>query len=142
MTARSIEALHDIHTATNDVLKGYREMSARAEPEIQAVISQLTGMHTRHASEQQSELARFRDSGEDDESMQGTMNKVVVVVRDWISDLDRDALPAVRMGEESLLEKYNEAIEDPQLQDHPPVVALLKKQAEDISNEIARLPEA
>lgn len=28
------EALHSVHTATNDVLKGFREMRARAEPEI------------------------------------------------------------------------------------------------------------
>ena len=34
MAAQTIDALRDAHTATNDVLKGYREMVARAEPEI------------------------------------------------------------------------------------------------------------
>ena len=34
-TVGATTALHDLHTSTNDVLKGYREMSARAKPEIQ-----------------------------------------------------------------------------------------------------------
>ena len=44
MSTQAIDALHDVHTATNDVLKGYREMSARAKPDIQAVIRRLTDM--------------------------------------------------------------------------------------------------
>ncbi len=59
MSTGAIQALHDIHTATNDVLKGYREMAARTEPEIQTVIRRLTEMHQRHASGQESELVRF-----------------------------------------------------------------------------------
>ena len=40
-----------VHTATNDVLNGYREMSARAKPDIQAVIRRLTDRHEQHAAE-------------------------------------------------------------------------------------------
>jgi hypothetical protein len=72
MSTRAIDAFHDIHTATNDVLKGYREMAARAEPEIQTVIHRLTDMHERHAAEQSAELAGLRDAGKDDSSLQGT----------------------------------------------------------------------
>lgn len=81
-----------VHTATNDVLNGYREMSARAEPDIQAVIRRLTDVHELHAAEQAAELLRFRAAGKDDSSVQGTMNKVVVILRDWLSGLDRDTL--------------------------------------------------
>lgn len=140
MSVQAIEALHDVHTATNDVLKGYREMSARAEPDIQQVIRRLTDMHERHAAEQSAELARLREAGEDDTSMQGTVNKVVVILRDWLADLDRDALPAVRKGEESLRDEYDKALRDGEVSAHSTVGTLLKSQMNSITSEIARLP--
>jgi uncharacterized protein (TIGR02284 family) len=140
MSHETIDVLHDIHTATNDVLTGYREMSARAEPEIQSVIRRLTDMHERHAAEQEAELLRLRGSATDDSSVQGTVNKVVVMLRDWVSDLDRDALPAVRKGEKSLRDKYEQALQDRQVE-HSTVGALLKTQMDSITAEIARLPK-
>lgn len=141
MTTRAIDALHDVHTATNDVLKGYRELQARAEPDIAMVIKRLIDMHQRHASEQQAELARVREGQMDDSSVQGTVNKVVVILRDWLSDLDRDVLPAVRQGEESLASEYAKALEDPHVRQHPAVAALLKTQHTAIAGEIAKLPK-
>ena len=141
MSTQSIDALHDVHTATNDVLKGYREMSARAKPDIQAVIRRLTDMHDRHAAEQAAELVRLRASGKDDTSMQGTVNKVVVILRDWLSDLDRDVLPAVRDGEESLRDEYAKALRVGQVAGTPSVAALLKTQMDAINGEIDHLPQ-
>jgi uncharacterized protein (TIGR02284 family) len=141
MSTPAIDALHDIHTATNDVLKGYGEMSARAKPEIQMVMRRLTDMHQLHAAEQSRELARLRETDGDDSSVQGTVNKMVVILRDWLANLDRDALPAVRDGEESLRKKYDEALSDIQVSDHPSVSALLKTQMNEINGEIARLPK-
>lgn len=141
MTTHATEALHDIHTATNDILKGYREMAARAQPEIQTVIQRLIDMHHRHASEQEAELARLREAGQDDTSLQGTLNKVVVMVRDWVADLDRDALPAVRQGEQALRDKYTTALEDSKLREHPSIFALLTTQKAAVETEIARLPK-
>jgi hypothetical protein len=141
MSNQATQALHDVHTGTNDVLKGYREMAARAQPDIQSVIRRLTDMHQRHASEQEAELQRLRDAGKDDTSLQGTVNKAVVIMRDWVSDLDRDALPAVRQGEESLRDEYVKALDDVQVREHPSVVSLLKTQHAAIASEIARLPQ-
>lgn len=141
MSTRALDALHDVHTATNDVLKGYREMSARAEPDILSVIRRLTEMHDRHAAEQAAELVRLRDAGKDDSSLQGTVNKIVVILRDWLSDLDRDVLPAVREGEESLRDEYDKALRDVQVSGHPAVAALLKTQRTAIDAEITRLPQ-
>ena len=141
MSKHIAETLHDIHTATNDVLKGYREMQARAEPDIQAVITRLTDLHQRHSFEQKAELARLRETGKDDSSIQGTINKAVVVMRDWVSDLDRDVLPAVRKGEESLQGKYKDALEDSHLQSNPSVRAVLASQLDAINREIAQLPK-
>jgi hypothetical protein len=139
MSQRTIDALHDVHTATNDVLKGYREMSARAEPEIEPVIRRLTEMHQRHAAEHTAALSRVREAGQDDSSMQGTMNKVVIILRDWVSDLDRDALPAVRSGEESLRDEFDKALGD--VSADATVHALLTTQRGEIDREIARLPQ-
>ena len=142
MSTQAIDALHDIHTATNDVLKGYREMSARAEPEIQTVIRRLTELHERHAAEQAAELLRLRDAGKDDTSLQGTVNKVVVILRDWLTNLDRDVLPAVREGEEALRKQYDKVLDEGQLSATPFVAALLRTQLDSINTEIAHLPQS
>lgn len=141
MDNRASDALHDIHTATNDVLKGYREMSARAEPDVQSVVRRLTDLHARHAAEQGAELTRLHVAGTGDTSVQGTVNKVVVMLRDWLSDIDRDVLPAVRDGEESLRKAYVEALQDAEVAGHPSVATLLKTQMDTINGEIARLPK-
>ncbi len=140
MNAQTIDALHDVHTATNDVLKGYREMSARAKPEIQRIIERLTSMHERHAAEQATELGRLRESVKDDSSVQGTVNKVVVMLRDWLSSLDRDVLPAVREGEESLRDEYQTALLDASVAAETRLNSLLTQQLADIDAEISRLP--
>jgi len=72
-------------------------------------------LHERHAAEQAAELVCLRDADKDDTSLQGTVNKVVMVLRDWLSDLDWDALPAVRDGEESLRMEYDKALRDAQV---------------------------
>lgn len=141
MSNRAIDALHDIHTATNDVLKGYREMSARAQPEIQPIIRRLVDLHERHAAEQVAELGRLREAGRDDSSLQGTVNKAVVIMRDWVSKLDRDVLPAVRDGEESLRDEYDKALKALPVADNASVAALLTKQRAAINSEIAQLPK-
>ncbi len=140
MTARAINALHDIHTATNDVLTGYREMLARAQPEIQPDIRRLIGLHEGHAQEQQAELVRLRDAGEDDTSLQGTVNKVVVMLRDWLSSLDRNVLPAVRDGEESLCGVYDKALQQREVASHASIGTLLTTQRAAIASEVLRLP--
>ena len=142
MSTQAIDALHDIHTATNDVLKGYREMAARAEPEIQPVIRRLTALHEAHAAQQAAELVRLRDAGKDDTSIQGTVNKVVVILRDWLTNLDRDVLPAVREGEEALRKQYDKVLDDGALSATPFVAALLRTQLDSINTEIAHLPKS
>ncbi len=141
MTAQAIDTLHEIHTATNDVLKGYREMMARAKPDIQPVIHRLTDMHQRHAAEQEALLISLRDAEKDDSSVQGTVNKVVVILRDWLSNIDRDVLPAVRDGEASLRDQYDKALDHEVVADAPSVAALLRRQRGEISDEIALLPQ-
>ena len=140
MSSEAIEALHDVHTATNDVLKGYAEMQARAEPDIQIVIARLLAMHRQHEGEQSAELTRLQASIEGDTSLQGSLNKAVVIARSWVSDLDHEVLPAVREGEESLSQKYKNALEALIAPRDDAVLEMLRKQHAEISRELARLP--
>lgn len=141
MTASAIDTLLHIHTATHDVLKGYREMVARAKPDVESVIRGLTLMHERHAAEQHAELLRLHEAHKDGSSFQGTMNKVVVILRDWLSNVDRDVLPAVRDGEESLRDEYDKALRDEAASDAQSISALLRTQRGEISDQIALLPK-
>lgn len=140
MSTQAIDALHDVHTATNDVLKGYREMLARAEPDIHPVIRRLTEMHERHTTELAVELDRMQAAYKDDTSLQGSVNRAVVILRDWVSNLDRDALPAVRDGEKSLRDEYDKALRDGAFGSNPAVMGLLQSQRDAIDREIATLP--
>ena len=141
MSQRTTDALHDVHTATNDVLKGYREMSARAEPDIQTVLARLITMHEKHAAEQMAALAQLRAASQDDTSFQGTVNKVVVMLRDWLTDLDRGVLPAVREGEEALRNEYGKALQNEQVATNAAVAQMLRTHMDAITTEIARLPK-
>lgn len=141
MTTLAIDALHDIHTATDDILKGYREMLARAEPEVHGLILRLTEMQEKHAEEQAAELARLQESAESDKSAMGTVNKWVVILRDLFTDIDREVLPAVRDGENFLSSQYDDALSSMQESDRPYIASMLKVQREQIQAEISRLPQ-
>ena len=141
MTTLAIDALHDIHTATHDILNGYSEMLARAEPEVHGLILRLTEMHEKHAEEQAAELARLQESAEGHKSAMGTVNKWVVILRDLFTDIDRDVLPAVRDGENFLRSQYDDALSSMHESDRPYIASMMKVQREQIQAEISRLPQ-
>ncbi len=136
------DVLHQIHTATNDVLEGYGVMLNRAEREIRPTIILLTQIHERHANAQRAALSNLGESADGDMSWQGTMNKAVITMRDWVSGLDEEALASVRQGEESLLDIYDEAMADWPAGEAPDVSTMLTEQFQEISDFIGVLPEA
>ena len=142
MTTDARQTLHDVHTATQDVLKGYRTMLERAEPEIRPTVQALTDLHSRHAQEQEREMHRLGESTADDTSFQGTVNKAAVIVRDWVTGLDRDALSAVRQGEEAIRDRYVEALDELDVGATGATRILLTRQHADICDQIARLPKS
>lgn len=68
------------------------------------------------------------------------MNKAVVIMRDWFTDLDSDALPAVRQGEEALLDRYLEGLREEQFAANGAIAAMLTAQSEEVQREVAALP--
>jgi len=142
MTSEARQSLHDVHTSTQDVLKGFRTMLERAEPEIRPTVQALTDLHSRHAQEQEREMHRLGESGADDTSFQGSANMAAVIVRDWVTGLDRNSLSAVRQGEEALRDRYVEAMDEMGVGAAGPTRTLLTQQHVDICNQIAKLPKS
>jgi uncharacterized protein (TIGR02284 family) len=134
------DALHQVHTATNDVLTGYDTMLERAEPEIMPILRELTSMHRNHADALKARLTAFGDSGEDDTSFRGTMNSLAVTMRDWIADLDEDSLNTVKRGEKALLDIYDDALQNWSTQDDPQTAELLNKHHQEIQAGITKIP--
>ena len=131
--------LHQALTATNDVLTGYETMLERAEPEIVSILTDLTAMHRRHASALEQRLNALGDSGEDDSSLRGTMNAVVVTLRDWVTDLDVGSLNAVQRGEKALMDIYDDAMSDWSASDDAETAALLDVQYQEIGEQVDHL---
>lgn len=140
-TTAATAALQQVHTATNDVLEGYQEMASRAQPDVRPVIDQLVALHQRHAGAQAALLTPRPGADVGDTSLQGTVNKAVVIVRDWFTDIDRGTLPAVRKGEQALRETYAQALRDADVPADHAVAALLRTQLMDLDREIAALPQ-
>lgn len=132
--------LHTIHTATNDILSGYDTMVERAEPEILPTVRDLQRMHREHAAAQANWLSRFAESGEDDESFQGSVNQAVVTIRDWITGLDENALSAVRDGEQKLLDVYDSTMTDWTVDGDADISDGLTRQFAEIEDKVAALP--
>jgi len=134
--------LHQIHTATNDVITGYDTMIERAEPEIRSILTELNAMHLRHAADQETRLSALGDSGQDDDSWRGSLNEAVVTLRDWVTGLDENALEAVQRGEQALLDIYDNAMEDWPAGTAPDVSQTLTDQYHEIEAKMGKIAVA
>ncbi len=141
MSRTALNALHQVHTATNDVLEGYETMLKRAEPEIVGVISDLTALHKRHATAQSRRLRELGQDDDDDSSLQGTINSVAVTMRDWVTGLDKGSLDAVQRGEKALQDIYDDAMTDWSSAEDQQTSTLLDEQFHEIGAKIATLEQ-
>ncbi len=140
MPTDTSQVLHTIHTATNDILSGYDTMVERAEAEILPIVEDLQRMHRDHATQQENWLARFSETGADDESFRGSINQAVVTIRDWISGLDEDSLTAVRDGEQKLMDIYDATMADWTVDGDTDISDGLTKQFGEIEDKVEELP--
>lgn len=140
MENRAGDALHQVRTGIEDVLSGYETLEERAEAEILPVVRKLNEMHLRHSAELQSRLDAIGDRAEDGGSIRGAVNKAVVTMRDWVSDLDADALPFIRDGEERLIGIYDDALEKSDGHGDLDSSRLLTTQRQQVREQKDRLP--
>lgn len=135
----TIDALHEVHIATNDVLTGYKTMLERAGPEIQPIIAELTPIHGKHAAALEARLSALGDGGKLDSALCRTTNTGAVTMRDWIAGLDEGSLDAVERGESALQGIYKDARDDFSAANDPETATLLDRQYHEASQKIETL---
>jgi uncharacterized protein (TIGR02284 family) len=100
----------DARTRTLDALAGFDKMAEHAEPEFAPTVAMFRDLHQRHGDALTRVLADAGFPPEDDGSMMGTVNRIVVATRALFDEIDADVLAQVRSGEEHVLAAYDEAL--------------------------------
>ncbi len=95
-------ALAKLQTRLVDVLRGYDEMEAKAEPEIIGIVRDFARVHRDHEAQLARRLGALGGEPDDDGSFFGLIQETVVRGRAILTDLDTNVLPAVIRGEESV----------------------------------------
>jgi hypothetical protein len=138
MAEAKTSALHQVHTAIQDVLAGYAALKERGKDAILPVARDFEAMHRRHAAEIEALVAeRGEECG--GESIRSTVNKVAVTLLDWTGSLDAGARPVVGTGEELLLEVYDAALEGWVTKADDEGQEAIARQARDIRAKVAEL---
>ena len=140
MANAALTGLHQVNSGIQDVLAGYETLKERASPTIMDTARDLESLHQRHAGEIAGCLTKHGEDT-DDASLRGTVNKITTTLRDWAGGLDEDALSFVKQGEQQLLAVYDAALEAWDAGTVPDDRAVVAKQADEIRNRIASLPD-
>lgn len=97
-------------TSTLDALAGFEKMAEHAEPEFLPAVKTFAGLHQRHADRIMRILADAGHPPEEDGSVMGTVNRLVVATRALFDEIDADVLPQIQSGEEHVLSAYDDAL--------------------------------
>lgn len=104
------DAVATARTRTLDAGQGFKKMAEHAEPSFAPIVQAFLELHTRHAAE----LTRIlTDAGlppEDNGSMMGTINRLVVATRALVDDIDGGVLKQIHSGEENVTSAYQDAL--------------------------------
>ena len=100
-----------VHTRVIDVIHGYEELVERAEPDLRPLAERMLALHRAHHGGLHAMLAERGHQPDDEGSFMSLVQENVMRVRSWVDSMDRDLIPRIRKGEESLMELYDEAIE-------------------------------
>ena len=99
-----------VHTRVLDVIQGYEELVERAEPDLKPLAERMLALHRAHHEELHAMLAARGHAPDDGGSFMSLVQENVIRVRSWLDDMDRDLIPRIRKGEESLIEIYDDAL--------------------------------
>lgn len=109
-TDASSTALSTLHDRTRDALKGYETKVEKAEPSFRATVQKFHSLHLRHAEKLAQLLRSQGQDVDEDGTLMGTVNKMVVTVRSFFDDIDADTLVQIRDGEDWVLQAFDDAI--------------------------------
>ena len=99
-----------VHTRVLDVIRGYEELVERAEPDLRPLAERMLALHRADHEGLHALLAARGHAPDDGGSLMSLVQENVIRVRSWFDDMDRDLIPRIREGEQSLIEIYDEAI--------------------------------
>lgn len=104
-----LDRLAEVHTRVLDTIGGFQKLIEKAEPEFAPIAQAFHDMHARHEREVAAYLSKAGRNPQDDGSFFGSVNKAVVEMRSWFTDIDHNAMEQVKEGEKHVLEAYHEA---------------------------------
>ena len=126
-----------VHTRVLDVIQGYDELIARAEPELEPVARRMAALHRAHHESLHMALEARGHPPDDDGSFMGIVQENVIRIRSWVDDLDEGVVPRIRKGEEQLMVLYDEAIEVAPAGDRDR--SILEEQRSELAREVERM---
>lgn len=105
-----IARLADLHTRLIDTLDGYDKAAEKAESEFLGVVEEFRALHQRHAQQVIAMLAALGHNPDPDGSVIGTVNRAVIEVRSWFSEIGHNIMDGIADGEKRVLEELDAAI--------------------------------
>ena len=106
------DSLKALHTALVDNTKGYVEAAKDAEPSTVGLFKDMVALHGRDHEEIHAALVASGEKPDDSGSFVSIVRETVVKVRSAVTGLGTNSLSAFASGEEMLLNKYDDAIEE------------------------------
>jgi uncharacterized protein (TIGR02284 family) len=107
-----VSKLTTLHTSLIDARSGYEEGVKDAHGKgVTPLFSELVALHGQDASAVAQQLKRLGAPVDDDGSLMGTFDRVVMKFTSLFTDLDEKIIPSLINGERRVLVHYDEAIE-------------------------------
>lgn len=105
------DALAAARTRTLDALAGFEKMAELAEPDFRPTVARFLDLHRRHGDELTRLMSDAGHPPQDNGSLMGSVNRLVVATRALFDDIDADILARIRSGEDHVLAAYDTALE-------------------------------
>lgn len=135
------ESLKALHTALVDARAGYKEAESRADdPQVAAIFQEADAAHERAHGEIHDLLAGRGEKPDDGGSFMSTVHETVIAIRSAVTGLDDAALSSFASGEERILARYDDAIQESAGSED--VVSVLQHHRRKLSGLIARMKAA
>lgn len=113
-----IKILNELIVTTLDSVKGYSEAADDANnPTFKSLFRQWSDERLRVARRLQDQVRNLGGAPEDDGSLLGASHRAFLNLRDSFSKGDKGVVEEVERGEDYIVEKYEDALEDDDLSD-------------------------
>jgi uncharacterized protein (TIGR02284 family) len=97
-------------TRTLDARAGFQKMAEHAEPDFAPIVEAYLDLHTRHGETLTRLLAEAGHNPDDEGSLMGTVNRLVVATRAIFDDIDADILAEIHSGEAHVVAAFQDAL--------------------------------